>query len=288
MAYSVLVTGATGHQGGSVVRALLDKGFGVTAMSRNPDGEKAKALKESGVEVVKGDFQDPDSLKQALSAVDAAFLVSTPFEAGIDAETSQGIAFIDAAAAAGVGFLLFSSVSDADRATGIPHFDSKYEVEKHLAKSGLDYAILAPAFFYDNMMAPFVLPGLKQGTLAQGLDADKELQSISVRDIGRFAALMLERRDEFKGRRVNVAGDSLTGQAYADALASATGRSIGYAEVPIDQIKKMSEDMGIMYDWFNREGYSADIDGLRSRYPEVGWERFDEWAARQDWSVLDD
>ena len=156
----ILVTGATGQQGGSVVKSLLEAGHTVRAMTRTPHGDRAKALFAAGVEIVQGDFGDSASLEEAMTGVDGVFLMGTPFEAGIDAEIEQGIRFVEAAHKVAVGHLVYTSVGDADRNTGIPHFDSKYLVEKRIIELGIPYTILAPVFFYDNMMAPFVLPGM--------------------------------------------------------------------------------------------------------------------------------
>ena len=136
------------------------------------------------------------------------------------------------------------------------------------------------------MTAPFVLPGLQNGTLAQALPAVTPLQSVSVRNIGQMVALAFKERDKFAGRRINIAGDSLTGPQYAQALSHASGRPITYVEVPLQKVREMSEDMAAMYDWFATVGYSADIAGLKSQYPEVAWESFSQWAERQDWSIL--
>ena len=124
----VLVTGATGNQGGAVVRALLKQEHQVRALTRNPASPAAQRLAEQGVEIAIGDFTDHDSLVRAARSVDAIYAMTTPFEQGVEKETAQGIAMTNAAKAAGVGHLVYSSVASADRATGIPHFDSKYAV----------------------------------------------------------------------------------------------------------------------------------------------------------------
>ena len=144
---SVLVTGATGQQGGAVVRALIARGHRVKAISRRPDSEGAKRLTAAGVEVVAGDLDDAASVATAAEGVDTMFLMGNSYEAGTDAETRQGIAVANAAKAAGVGHLIYSSVADADKKTGIPHFDSKYLVEKHIAGLGIPYTISAPVAF---------------------------------------------------------------------------------------------------------------------------------------------
>lgn len=283
----ILVTGATGQQGGSVVDALLKKGNAVFGLTRNTGSERADALNARGVHIVKGDMNDKDSLMIAFSGMDAVFLVITPFEAGVENETAQGINAIDAAKEAGVGYIVYSSVSDADRNTGIPHFDSKFLVEEHLKSSGVPYSIVAPAFFYDNMMSPWTLPGLQDGTLGQAMQRNIQLQSISVKNIGEFSALALTDRDRFQGKRINIAGDSLSGPEYAEKLGAASGREIEYFEVPMDMVRKNNEDMALMYEWFNSVGYSIAIENLKEQYPEVEWETFSDWTARQDWSVLE-
>src|SRR5712671_7170711 len=125
-----LVAGATGKQGGAVVEALLTRGHQVRALTRNPASPAAIRLREQGVEIAVGDFTDHDSLVRAIRGADAVYAMSTPYEQGPENETAQGITMTDAAKAAGVAHLISSSVASANRATGIPHFDSKYAVEK--------------------------------------------------------------------------------------------------------------------------------------------------------------
>ena len=287
MSKKILVTGATGQQGGSIVDALLDAGHEVRGLTRDSQSDRARVLEDRGVEIAQGDFTDRASLEKALTGVDGAFLMSTPFEGGVEVETQQGIAFVEAAHTVGVPHLVYTSVSDADRDTGIPHFDSKYLVEKRIVELGIPYTIIAPAYFHDNMLAPFVLPGLQKGAFAAALAPETTLQGVSVRNIGEFGALVFARREDFLGKRINIAGDSLTGLQHAEAVSEASGQEIGFFSVPIDQVRQMSEDMALKYEWFDRVGSSAEIEELHRNYPEVKWERFSDWAARQDWSVLD-
>ena len=165
----VLVTGATGQQGGAVARELLKGGHQVRALTRRANSDAANALREEGAEIVVGDMKDSISLKQAASGVDTAFIMRTPFEAGVEGETEQGMAIVDATVDAGVEHVVLSSVGSADRQTGIPHFDSKHRVEKHL--QGLDrlWSIVAPVFFMDNILAPWNLNDLKNGVFRQAL-----------------------------------------------------------------------------------------------------------------------
>ncbi len=283
---TVLVTGATGQQGGMVARTLKSRGHSVLGLTRNPDSPSARELKDLGIGVIAGDFNDPPSLVTAAQGVDAVYVMATPFEAGTEAETRQGIATVDAAKSAGVRHLVYSSVSDADRETGVPHFDSKYQVEKHIQAQNLPYTIVAPAYFMENLLAPFMLPGLKQGILSMAMPETRGLQQISVQDIASFTALVLENRDRFLGRRVDIAGDEVEGARVAEIVSRVSGHQIDYAEADIGELLAMNQDLGKMFEWFNQVGYSADIPALRRDYPEVRWHRLEEWAQAQDWSAL--
>ena len=283
---SVLVIGATGNQGGSVVKSLLPKGYHIRTLTRKLDSPAAKRLTEQGVEVVKGDFSDYDSLIKAASGMDTVYVMTTPFEAGPEAETKQGISIVDAVKKADVGHLIFGSVANADRKTGIPHFDSKYKVEEHIASLNIPYTISAPVFFMDNYLSPWVLPALKEGKLTLGMPLNRPLQQTSVNNIGAFVAELVERRDKVFGKRIDIAGDELTGEQTADILSKASGHNIKYESFDPETLRKESDDMATMYKWFNDIGYSVDIEKLHQDYPEVKWQRLEDWAKEQDWKTL--
>ena len=213
--------------------------------------------------------------------------MSTPYEQGADKETAQGITITDAARAARVGHFVYSSVASANRGTGIGHFDGKYTVEKHLQASGVPYTIVAPVFFMENLLQPWTLPSLRQGKLAMPLPATRSLQQITVADIGAFVAAVIERRDTVFGRRFDIAGDELTGDEAAATLSRAMGRKVHYEGFPPDVLRAQSEDLALMFKWFDTTGYAADIKSLRRDFSEVKWHTFEEWARKQDWSGLD-
>jgi len=285
---SVLVIGATGNQGGSVVKSLLPKGYRIRTLTRKLDSPIAKRLTDQGVEVMNGDFSDSDSLLKAASGMDTVYVMTTPFEAGPEAETKQGISIVDAVKKANVGHLIFGSVANADRKTGIPHFDSKYKVEKHLTSLKIPYTISAPAFFMDNYLTPWVLPTLKEGKLTLGMPTNRPLQQVSVKNIGEFVTILVERREKVFGKRIDIAGDKLTGEQTAAILSKASGHNIKYEGFDPETLRKRKEndDMATMYKWFNDIGYSVDIENLHQEYPEVKWQSLKDWAQEQDWSVL--
>jgi uncharacterized protein YbjT (DUF2867 family) len=284
---SVLVTGATGQQGGAVARALLSRGHRVKALTRKPDSDAARQLMSAGADLATGDLGDAASVLRAASGVGTMFLMGNSYEAGTEEETRQGIIAADAAKSAGVGHLIYSSVADANKKTGIPHFDSKYLVEKHVAGLGIPYTISAPASFMENIVAPWSVDALRQGTYGLAMPAKRALQLIAVADIGAFVAALTERRDQVFGKRFDLAGDELSGEAQAKALSYAIGRPINYQEIPLAAVRQQSEDVALMFEWFDRVGADADIAALRRDFPEVRWHSLADWAREFDWSVLE-
>ena len=284
---TILVTGATGQQGGALARLLLKRGQRVRALTRKADSPAAVTLAGQGAELAVGDFDDRASLERAMRGIDAVFLMATPTQAGIEAESRQAITVADAATAAGVRHLVYSSVANADRETGIPHFDSKFVVERHIQALGIPFTIIGPVFFMDNFAGSFLLPGLREGKLALALPASRKLQQIALADIAGFAALVLERREPFLRQRIDLASDERSGAEVAEILSRVLGRRIEYVELPLEAVRAGSEDQARMFEWLDRVGFSADIAALRRAYPEVGWHSFEEWAKAQDWRALE-
>lgn len=226
----ILVTGATGKQGGAVVRHLRAKGFPVRALTRNPDKPEARALTgESGVEVARGDLADKQSLLRALEDVYGVFSVQTPYEKGVEAEIEEGTALIDAAHASEVSHFIYSSVGSADKQTGIPHFDSKWKIEEHLRATGMPYTILRPVFFMENWL--MMKDSIAQGTLALPLKPETILQQIAVDDIAAFATMAFEHPGKWHGTATDLAGDELFVDQTAQTLHA------NYSQIPWDDFE---------------------------------------------------
>lgn len=264
----ILVCGATGNQGGAVARSLLDRGFRVRGLTRNPQKSEAQALADQGAEVVQGDMEDRSAMDRVLEGAYGVFSVQNFWETGYDREVEQGKTVADAAKAAGVEHFVYSSVGSSYRQTGIPHFDSKWEVEEHLRESDLSYTILRPVFFMQNwegMREPIL-----GGTLPQPLDPDKPFQQVAVEDVGTFAAIAFEHPDEWTRREVDLAGEEQTMPEIAQTFGRVMGREVEYYQVPWDQFEEqMGEEYAVMYRWFNDVGYEADIAALRQESPEL-------------------
>jgi uncharacterized protein YbjT (DUF2867 family) len=279
-----LVTGATGKQGGAVAHLLLEHGRSVRALTRHPDSPAARALAERGAEIVKGDLTDRVAMDAAIKGTDAVFLVTTPYGSSPAEETKQGVTVADVAKAAGA-YVVFTSVSNADRDTGIPHFDSKFEVEKHLRAIGAQAAIIAPVYFMENLF--FTRDQLKKGVYAVPLPPNRKLAQIAVADIAAVAVAALEDPSRYAGKRYDLAGDELSGEECARALSNAAGRPFQYFQVPLDVIRKArGEDGVIMYKWFETTGYSFDRALLARNFPGVKWTPFEAWAKQLPKDVL--
>jgi uncharacterized protein YbjT (DUF2867 family) len=280
---AILVTGATGQQGGATARELLAEGHAVHAMTRHPEGEAAKALAAAGATIVKGDLDDEASLRAALAGKWGAFAVQNTWEAGVEGEEEQGKRFARTAHAAGVKHYVYASVGSADRDTGIPHFDNKDRVEEVVRGLGFpSWVILRPVFFMENLASPWFKPAIDDGTLALGMGGDTPLQMVAVEDIGKYGRLAFDDHAALNGQAIDFAGDSLTPKEIAALLSEATGRAIEHYAVPLDEVRKSSEEFAIMLDWFERVGYDADIEGNAERYG-IRPTPFSEWAKTVAW-----
>jgi uncharacterized protein YbjT (DUF2867 family) len=280
---TILVTGATGNQGGAVARELLASGHKVRAMTRTPEGVAAGALAAQGAEIVQGDLDNAASLEQALAGAWGVFAVQNTWEAGVEREEEQGKRLADLARRQGVQHYVYSSVGSAHRSTGIPHFDNKWRVEEVVRSLGFpSHVILRPVFFMENWLSPWFKPGIDQGKLMVGLQPDTALQMIAVEDIGRYGRLAFERHQELNGQAIDIAGDELTMPQTAAVLSEVTGRTITFEPVPLEQVRQFSEDFALMLEWFDAVGYNADIPAQEARYG-IRPTRFREWAGRQTW-----
>lgn len=277
----IAVVGGTGHQGGSVIDALLAQGARVRALVRDPDRPAARALADRGVELSVGGFTDPAALGSLFDGVDAAFAMTTPFPGGTAQESASGIAIADAAAPAGVPHLVFSSVGGAERASGVPHFESKRRVEEHIETLGIHHTFLRPVFFMDNLSGFMTSVENGQVVVRMALPDGIPLQMVAVRDIGRAAAAILLGGTEVEGSSVEIAGDTLTGSQIAEAIGEHAGLHARYEALPLEAIASFG-DMAEMFRWFaETPAYQADFEATRALVPDAldlrGWLASSNW-----------
>ena len=274
----ITVIGATGQQGGAVIDALLKHRIPIRAVTRNPNGDKARALVQRGVEVVRAYLEDVDSVRAAFDGAAAAFVMTT--HDGLDGakrEVAHGQVIAAAAADAGLPFLVYSSVGGAERGSGVPHFESKHQIEKVLLDT-LPVTFVRPTFFMETLRLMIRRDGA-QITVAMPLAGDVAIQMISVRDIGRAAAALLLMRDPAVAP-VEIAGDELTGEQVAERIAHRLGSTTSYVQLPLDVLGD-DEDLKMMFGWLARlPAYQADF--ARTRELVGGVEDLSQWLERVD------
>ncbi|UUV30011.1 NmrA/HSCARG family protein [Amycolatopsis roodepoortensis] len=256
----VLVTGATGHQGGATARHLLGQGWQVHAFVRDPAKPAARRLRDQGAVLVPGNLEDADSLRTAMRGVYGVFSVQAlAYEPNtLAAEVRQGKTVADMAKETGVKHLVYSSVGGAERETGIDHFESKAEVERHIEKLGLPATILRPVFFMDNLLHYADADG--ERVLRLPVLPDRPMQMIASDDIGRIAAHAFAHPNDYLGERLEIAGDELSFEQVAGIYQRITGIRTRLDPQPIEER---------MFEWFADSGYQANLADLRTRFPEL-------------------
>jgi len=264
----IAVTGATGQQGGAVARKLLADGWTVRALTRDLHKPVAQELASLGAELVSGDMDKRAELDAAFRGAYGVFSVQNFWlpNVGFEGEIQQGKNVADAAKAAGVRHLVYSSVGAAQRGMGQKHFESKSNIEQHIHSLNIPYTILRPAIFMENYN--WNRAQILNGTfMSMGLRPEKGLQSVAVEDIAVFVALALANPKEYLGKTIELAGDELTEAQIADTFTKVIGRPVTLTMPSGEGGRRSEEEMIAMFNFFNGEGYSADIPALRKLHP---------------------
>jgi uncharacterized protein YbjT (DUF2867 family) len=277
----IAVTGATGQQGGAVARKLLAEGWKVRALTRDLNKPAAQAFSQAGAELVAGDMDSRSELEAAFQGAHGVFSVQNYWlpTVGFDGEIRQGKNVADAAKAARVQHLVYSSVGSAHRGMGQKHFESKWIIEQYIHTLDVPYTILRPVAFMDNhnWSRAYILSGTYTG---MGLRPEKGVQSIAVEDIGVFAALAFANPQDFLGKTIELAGDELTEAQTAEVFSKVIGRPVHLA-APSGGRRASEEEMVAMFNFFNGQGYDADIAALRKLHP--GLLTFEQYLRRNGW-----
>ena len=281
---TVLVTGATGRQGGAVIRHMRPKGWKLRALTRNPNSYAAKELAKQGVELVQGDLDDPGSLERAARGVYGIYSVQDFWTVGAQREVQKGKNLADVAKKAGVEHFVYSSAGGAERNTGITHWETKWVVEIHIRSLKLPVTVLRPASFMETYHILEVEIGLLKGKLADPVRADKPYQTIATDDIGGFVALAFERPKDFIGMELEIAASELTNIEAAKVFSRVMNRPVRFQKLPLPIVRLiLGKEFYQMFHWFNNKGYQADIPELRHKYPEVHLHTLEEWLRKDGW-----
>ncbi|MGW5452998.1 NmrA/HSCARG family protein [Nocardia sp. NPDC003979] len=283
-ALPVLITGATGKQGGVTARRLLADGHRVRALVRDPHSPAARDLAEAGAELVVGDFDDPASLRVAAKGARAVFLVP-PADYGPSGwtagdEARRGIAMIEAARAADVDQLVFSGIATMGPAESWGQ-EGKRRIEDAIRAAGLRYTLLRPVRFMENyLMHGSPVDGIGAGGEHRHLfPADRPLQMIALDDIAAFAALAFADPDGWHGRELELAGEAITPIEAAAAISVATGRPIHYREVTEAEAAAIGPQLANTWRLIRETGgWHADLAALRALHP--GLTSLPDWLAR--------
>jgi uncharacterized protein YbjT (DUF2867 family) len=278
----IAVTGATGQQGGAVARKLLAEGWKVRALTRDPNKPAARALAEAGAELVAGDMDSRSELDAAFQGAYGVFSVQNFWlpNAGFDGEIRQGKNVSDAAKAARVQHLVYSSVGSAHRGMGQKHFESKWIIEQYIQSLDIPYTILRPVAFFENFN--WERPAISNGIFnAMGLRPEKERQLVAVEDIAVFAALAFANPGQYLGKTIELAGDALTESKIADTFAKVIGRPVTLTLPVGGGSRRSEEEMKAMFNFFNGKAYDADIPALRKIHP--GLLTLEQYLRRNGW-----
>jgi uncharacterized protein YbjT (DUF2867 family) len=259
----------------------LADGWKVRALTRDANKPVAQELKALGAEVVSGDMEDRAELESRFQGAYGVFSVQNFWlpNVGFEGEVRQGKNVADAAKAAGVQHLVYSSVGSAHRGMGQKHFDSKWQIEQYIHSLGVPYTILRPVSFMENhhWSRAYILNGIFTGL---GLRSEKEIQSIAVEDIDVFVALAFANRDDYLGKTIELAGDALTEAQIAETFANVIGRPVKLT-APSSGGWGDPEEAAAGFNFFNGEGYDADIPALRKLHP--GLLTFEQWLRKSGW-----
>ena len=285
---TILVTGATGAQGGGVASHLLSSGrYTVRCLTRKPQSEKATALRHAGAEIVPGDFEDLPSLKAAMKGCYGVFGVTNYWEA-FDREVPQGRNLVDAVAASGIEHFIFSSLPSVIKLThgqlDVPHIESKATIEEHSRTLGLPATYVHVAFYCENFLTYFPPRRLADGSYVFAFpQGDAPLATVAVDDVGGVVTALFDRGAEYLGRVLAIAGDEQPCQEYAATMSRLTGQRIAFQHVPRDAFAALgfpgAEDLANMFEFFRRfvPSRRAEIEESRMLYP--GMRTFETWLA---------
>jgi uncharacterized protein YbjT (DUF2867 family) len=268
---SILVFGATGQQGGSVAAALRKAGWPVRALVRDPASTKSVALREAGVDIVRGDFSDTASLRAAMDGVYGVFSVQPSSPGGTVTDHDEirfGIAIADMAAECGVRHLVYSSVASVEAGVGLGHFESKARIEAHVRTLPVNSTIIRPYTFMEMLVMPGF--GLDSGQFNFFMRTDQPVSLLAVRDIGKCVAAVFADPARFVGTTLDLAGDTLTGRDLATLFTEAAGRTITYARFP-DEVLAANPFLKKLTDMLDRARTAdeAELLELRRINPEM-------------------
>lgn len=274
---TILVIGATGQQGGAVAKQLVENGWIVRALVRNPNKPAAQLLQKQGVEIIQGDLDKPATVLAAMKNTYGVFSVQALDINDLEKEVRYGKTIADCAKQVKVSHFVYSSAAGADRNTGIKSFENKGKIEQYIHALNLPATVLRPVMFMDNFS--FILHQANgQIDLPYMGTPEKKIQMIAVHDIGVFTRKVFENPDQYIGNSLEIAGDELTIIQITEIISKKFGIPALYqSSAP----KSAHEHDGIkITQFFEREGYKANLESLRQLHPKLL--DFESWLNQAD------
>ena len=279
----IAVAGATGKQGGAVAKRLLARGHKVRALTRNPDKPAAQALAAKGAEVVAADLEDRASLDRALAGAGALFSVQDFLEAGVEAERRQGLNLTEAAAASGVEHIVYSGASTMDRNTGVPHLESKWQVETRVRRLDMPWTVFRPAAFMDNWEWDRHAI-LESGVVRYPIRPDTLYRQIAVADIAAMVVTAFEHPDLWTGQIMPLTGDVSSMDGITVTLSRITGKALRYEQMSWERcVAEQGEELMLMYRYFDTFGMDGDPAYMRRFNPDAM--DFETYLRRAGWGA---
>lgn len=268
---TIVVCGATGRQGRAVVGSLLDSGWTVRAMTRRPDGKRARALTRRGAMVVRGNMDDPASLGDAFEGADGVYSVQNGITSGFDREVEQGRNVAEAAKRAGIRHLVYGSAGPGTERTGVPSWDAKRPVEEHIHRLDIPATILRPLAFMELMTDPSFYPAVGTWRIFPRLTGeDRPIPWLSIQDLGRIAAIVFARPDEFVGSERALASDVRTLAECRDTFTEVFGRSPRTFPLPERLFDRFTRhDVTKMWRWLRAGDVPLDTEPTHRLLPSA-------------------
>lgn len=268
---TIFVTGATGRQGSAAVESLINNGFAVKALTRNPGSAAAQKLKDLGAEIITGDLDDIATYRDQLKYAYGIFCVLT-YENGIDKEIQQGITLANLAKDYGISHFVYSSVIGSDAKTGIPHWDSKAKIEDHIKHIGLPFTIIRPCSILENFLFPQVKSRILKGKLPSPVNKNVVQQFIASKDIGEIATLIFLDPEKYMGSTFTLAAEELDMQQMAVNFSEVTRKPVKFQKMPMLITRLvMGKNLYKMFKWINEHDslFVKDLPAFRKEYPNL-------------------